>query len=139
MKPTGQQHRHPNPTLLPSSYYGLNSNAKWEERGGDVGLIDSLFLSASSPDLVMKFARGELFTENTVRTVSPDEIRNFHSVQPFVVQEVVESYAAAVSDELPAVFKWNDEIFIYQGTHRLSAALYNYAEAKVMFVDCDNL
>ena len=140
MRNTNEQVKHPNPTLLPASFYGLKSDELWAARGGDEALVRFMLLRYSS-DIVMKFVNGDLFSEDTVRSFSNDEVRSFNSVQPYVVEEVVVGYSSGtmVASDLPSVFKWAGKLFIFQGTHRISAALLNGTGVNAFFVDCDLL
>lgn len=126
-------------SVLPVSAYGLSDDSLWRERGGDVGFI-SWLESRYTMEQVMSFVRGELFTGDGV-WFSADDLAGLNTVQDYVVEDTVIEYASGFrfSEELPCVFRWDGELFIFQGTHRLSACLLNSVGSRVWFVDCDAL
>lgn len=133
------QTKHPNPTLLPASHYGLVDNSVWQRFGGDSGFI-SFLMARYSHDKVMNFVNGRLFPTEPI-ALTADEVRAINTVQKHIVEEVVASYAnGEIVGGYPIVFQWEGELFVFQGTHRLSAALLNeQAEVLVSYVNCDNL
>lgn len=125
--------------VLPVSAYGLSDDSLWRDRGGDVGLV-SWLESRYTMKQVMSFVNGELFAGDGV-WFSVDDLVGLNTVQDYVVEDTVIEYASGFkfSEELPCVFRWDGELFIFQGTHRLSACLLNGVGSRVWFVDCDLL
>lgn len=138
MLKVSEQVKYPNPTLLPATYYGVKSEEEWNRLGEARGLVLSIGRRYGNAKM-LEFAHGELFKETM--TLTPEMMLNLHSVQKHVVMEVVEEYASNKrhSEDLPVILKWNEEFFIFQGTHRISAAILTGTNLVAFYYDCDNI
>lgn len=128
---------------------GYHCNGEcWKNMGESAQLIR--WLENKSPTLRDWFANGDWTTESKSISHKLPPINEIHPIQDYIVIETVENYLfdrrqteiepKEFYEIHPTLFKWQNKIFIFQGTHRLVAHYLNAdADFTGWFLDLDPL